>query len=665
MNPTHLIYLLFLIELILSGFWYIGSAVTAIFLLIAGVVGCRAVFARHAWQAYALSKLMLVYLAWLFIVALSSAVPQTSMMKLASLAGLPVMYLVASNTPTFAEIWHNLRIVFFLTGVGLAAWAIWQVINHVGYGHAVGPLIDRNLFAALINVLWFPVAFLFLTGKSTSYRWMPLLLGGGLFVMSTALFATASRGGIATWLLLLPILLWAGYRHTQSRRLVAMIPLIALLAYLCSVLLLDTSVADRSFQLAQDPSTNARLLLWQSTIQMVQAHPFSGTGWGSFVNYYPAYRSPLENSSAGFFAHNDYLQLAAEGGVPALLLQLGVLLGVLFQLKRSLKRAADAAGLESTALLLGVLALFIHAGVNFIFYVAFMNILAGLYLARAAQLTDTPCTISVSSFEQINLPVKRLLASFIILFIAAPFGLNLVAQSLNSQSNIKLTNLLTPDVTAYKIAKFITVIQPQERIAQEIVLQTAELALLDSAFISSVGGDFQRELLNETLQRFASVRAQTANNPDVGVREAKILMAYHTTLDSYITDGKTTDGNAAYAKAHQVLSANLQADPYHTNSFITLARLQVAEGHRAAALYTLQQAKPHVLKHRDQQFIVIETLRQLAAPKVISELDDIEKQLRLYRPASETGKPLILPARFNENIDARLNVIAGQIQQAH
>lgn len=657
MNPTHLIYLLFLIELILSGFLYIlyiGSAVTAIFLLIAGVVGCRAVFARHAWQTYALSKLMLVYLAWLFIVALSSAVPQTSMMTLATLAGLPVMYLVASNTPTFAEIWRHLRSFLFVMGVGLAAWAIWQVTYHVGDGQAVGPLGDRNVFAALMNLLWFPVAYLFLTGKSTSYRWM-LLLGGGLFVMSTALFATASRGGIATWLLLLPILLWAGYHNTQSRRLVAIIPLIALLAYLCSALLLHTSVADRTFQLAQDPSTNARLLLWQSSIQMTLAHPFTGTGWGSFVSYYPAYRSPLENDSAGFFAHNDYLQLAAEGGIAALLLQLGMLLGVLFQLKRSLKHAADAASLESTALLLGVLALFIHAWVNFIFYFEFMTILAGLYLARAAQLTDTPHIIMIPSFGQISLPVKRLLAGFIVLLIAAPFGLNLIAQSLNSQSNIKLTNLLTPNVTAYKIAKLITAICPQERIAQEVVLQTAELALADSAFISRVGGDFQRELLKETLQRFDAVRAQTANSPSVGVRQAKILMAHHATLGDDI----------AYTKAHQVLSDNLQADPYHINSIIMLARLQAAEGHRAAALYTLQRAKPRILKRRDQQFIAVEILRQLAAPKVILELDDIEKQLRLYRSAAEAGKSLTLPARFNEDIDARLKVIAGQIQQAY
>jgi thioredoxin-like negative regulator of GroEL len=140
----------------------------------------------------------------------------------------------------------------------------------------------------------------------------------------------------------------------------------------------------------------------------------------------------------------------------------------------------------------------------------------------------------------------------------------------------------------------------------------------------------------------------------MGVREAKMLIAYHTMLGDDI----------AYAKARQILSDNLKADPYHAQSMIMYARLQVAQGHRAEAIQTLQLAQNHVRTQRDQQLIVVEALRQLAAPKIIAELDDIEKQLGLVRSDSETGKPLILPPNFSEDIDARLKAIAGQIQQA-
>ncbi len=471
------------------------------------------------------------------------------MMSLAVLAGLPVMFLIASNTSVFAEIWKNLHIVFLLMGVGLAAWAIWQVIYHVGYGQAVGPLVDRNAFAALMNLFWFPAAYLFLTNKFTSNRWMSLITGGGLFIISTALFATASRGGIATWLLLMPFILWAGYKHTQSKQLVVIVLLIATLAFLCSALLLHSSVAERTFQLAQDGSTSARLLMWQSTIKMALDHPLVGTGWGTFSGYYPAYRFPLENTTSGVSAHNDYLQFAAEGGITAMLLQLGVMLGLLFQLKRSLKQASDVAGLESIAILLGVLAIFIQAGVNFIFCFAFMNILAGLYIARATQLIDTPYTIKISSLEKIRPSVKRLLVSFILLIVAMPFALHLIAQACltGSRPGLIAINLIAPKVTAYNVANFIAAIRPREGIAQEVILQATERFLADNASNSRVTDGLKGELLNETIERFESVRAQTANNPYVGVREAQMLIAHHDML---------VGGNIAFAKASQILAEN-------------------------------------------------------------------------------------------------------------
>ncbi len=664
MKLNYLLQLLFLGCLILSGFWYIGSALTGLLLIVAAVVACNSMFLRRTFQVYSLTKLMLAYLAWLFVVAYSSAVPNTSMLTLAVLAGLPVMYLVATNLPNLPEIWQNLRIILFFTGVGLAVWAIWQVANKIGYGWAVGPLVDRNAFAALMNLFWFPVAYLFLSNKYTSNRWISILLGGGLFVISIALFATASRGGIATWMLLLPFILWVGYRHAKSKQLIAITLCIVLFAYFCSAQFLHSSVADRSFQigpsaqtaqLSKDASTSARLLMWQSTIKMAMDHPFSGTGWGTFVAYYPAYRSPLENTTSGVAAHNDYLQLAAEGGIPALLLLLSIMIGLLLQLRKGFKLAPDKTGIESIALLLGVLAIFIQAAVNFVFVFAFMNILAGLYLARAARLIDTPQTIKITGFEQIRPSIKRLLAGFILLLVTAPFALHLIAQACltGSQPGLKAIDLIAPRVTTYKVANFIAATRPQEGIAQEAMLQTAEQFLAENVSNSAVTDDFRHELLNETIERFDAVRARSANNPNVGAREAKMLIAYHSILGD----------NIAYSKAQQILSDNLKADPYHAQSMIMFARLQVAQGHRAEAIQTLQLAQNHVRTQRDQQLIVVESLRQLATPRVITELDDIEKQLGLVRSDSETGKPLILPPNFSENIDARLNAIAAQIQQ--
>jgi len=652
MNSRQFIYLLFLAELILSGFWYTGSAVTAMFLLTAGVAGCQVVLARQTYQVYAMSTLMLVYLLWLFVAGFYSAVPETALMTLAILAGLPVMYLFATNTSTFAETWRYLRTLLFLLGVVFALLAIWQVIHHVDYGYAQGPFQDRNVFAALMNLLWFPAAFVLLTVENSRYHLKRIAIGAALFIISTVLFATTSRGGIAAWLLLLPVFLWAAYCNRESRKRIVILVLMTVAAYLCSAMLLNASIADRTFQFSHDPSTSARLLLWQSGMKMLLAHPVIGSGWGTFVNYYPAYRLPLENSTAGFFAHNDYLQLAIEGGVPALLLQIGILYAVCIQLKRSLRQAADLAIFESVALLLGVLALFIHALVNFIFYLAFMNILAGLYLARAAQLTDKAQLWHVFNTNKINPFLKSLFVGFIVLLILLPYGAHVLGGAINKQRNVAIENLVSDQFSAYKLAELITLIQPQERISQETILQTAELALADAAFMRTLGADAYSRLLEQTLQRFDSVRALNANDAETGVREARILIRHHAAFDA----------GFAYRKAHQILNQSLKADPYHIDAIITLSRLQLAEGHAAEALQTLQNASTYIFVQRNRQLVRVELLRQLAAPEAMPELDAIEKELRKLRLGSETGRALILPDSYYPEIDAELNAIAYQIQ---
>ena len=330
-------------------------------------------------------------------------------------------------------------------------------------------------------------------------------------------------------------------------------------------------------------------------------------------------------------------------------------MGILLQLKKNMKYTADEANLEASALLLAVLAIFVHAAVSFIFVFAFMNIIAGLYLARVSQLIGKVQIIKLPDFKQIRPLVKRLLVSFIILLVGAPFALHLIAEACltDSQPGFKAINLVAPNITIYKIANLITTIRPQEIIAQQAMLQIAEQYLATNPNNNKDKDDFRHQLLIETIERFDAVRAWSANNPKMGVREVKMLIEHHDML------GK----NVVYTKAQQVLSDNLKADPYHAYSMIWFSRLQVTQGLNAEAMRTLKLAENHVRTKRDQQLIVVEALRQLAAPKIIADLDDIEKQLSSVRSDSETGTPLILPPNFSENIDARLKAIAAQIQQ--
>jgi hypothetical protein len=182
-------------------------------------------------------------------------------------------------------------------------------------------------------------------------------------------------------------------------------------------------------------------------------------------------------------------------------------------------------------------------------------------------------------------------------------------------------------------------------------MQTFEYYLSDGANLNASSID-RGELLEEAIERFDSVRSQEANNPKLGAREVKILMAHKTIYGE----------DKAYAKVQQILTANLKADPFHANSMIAHSRLQLEQGHKEDALYSLQVAIQHVLTRRDEQLITVETLRQLASPKIFNELDAIEAKLQQLRSDSESGKVSRINGGFYDDIDKQLNEVASRIQ---
>lgn len=118
----------------------------------------------------------------------------------------------------------------------------------------------------------------------------------------------------------------------------------------------------------EDPMAagSTRLAIWRGTLDMVSEHPWHGTGPGTYVD---AFRRYQPASTAGFsihHAHNDYLELAAELGLPGLVAALGCLAVLLVQgsahlLERS-RRPQRALGLGALA---ACFSLSLHSLVDF------------------------------------------------------------------------------------------------------------------------------------------------------------------------------------------------------------------------------------------------------------------------------------------------------------
>ncbi len=158
-----------------------------------------------------------------------------------------------------------------------------------------------------------------LPGTGTGAR---ILFGGAAAVLGVALVLTASRGGVAAALagmLALGALALAG--RVQGRVLAGLAAgMAAFAAYLAWV------GADRFLErlavLAHEPFADLRWEIWRETLRVAGEAPVFGVGLGTFEDAIIAYRpAGVPASYVVDYAHNDYLQLLAEGG--------GVGLGIL------------------------------------------------------------------------------------------------------------------------------------------------------------------------------------------------------------------------------------------------------------------------------------------------------------------------------------------------
>ena len=174
-------------------------------------------------------------------------------------------------------------------------------------------------------------------------EWRPLL-GFGAWMQMTAILLTGSRFGTASALLALAVLVgWMALHRCWNRQRVLLFGVVGLLVLGTSFFAarsLRERVTPQTAQ-AGEHSGGFRVWTWRGTLRMAQAHPLLGTGLGTYEIAYPRY------AFVGFtrMAHNSYLQLAAEAGVPALVWlvgTLGVLAWSVWRREGSTAEVADA-----------------------------------------------------------------------------------------------------------------------------------------------------------------------------------------------------------------------------------------------------------------------------------------------------------------------------------
>ncbi|GIV02786.1 MAG: hypothetical protein KatS3mg015_1616 [Fimbriimonadales bacterium] len=223
----------------------------------------------------------------------------------------------------------------------------------------------------------------------------------GFGLIGAALWLTASKGGLAAALIGLAALALLLSFHRIGRWKGALAPLVCLAVLFVGVqgLKAVTSPATESTsrltatQQEGEQSLAFRNQVWSDTLFMIEERPLLGFGPGTYGTEFKRY----SQVQAPVFAHNAYLQIAAESGVPAVLLLLVVFVVGLYAIivrnpAQSPERALLRFGCAASLVVLGANA-FVDSTLSVFGYAiaAFTILPVGLLLsADGAQAEKVP-----------------------------------------------------------------------------------------------------------------------------------------------------------------------------------------------------------------------------------------------------------------------------------
>jgi O-antigen ligase len=228
-------------------------------------------------------------------------------------------------------------VLAYFTSPGKILW-----LFNAPYPDVWGPFLSRNNFAQFLE-LTMPVALWFgLREPAGSILYMLF----GAVMLATGL-AAASRTGSAILVLEGIAILWIRRRSPMARHMATRFVFATILFAALS------GVGNLAGRLTAADPYQGRREIARSTLAMIASRPWTGFGLGTFPTVYPAY-AVLDLGKPVEHAHNDWLEWAAEGGIPYAAVWIGLAIW-----------SVRAAGRSVWGI--GVLGCFLHAFLDYPF----------------------------------------------------------------------------------------------------------------------------------------------------------------------------------------------------------------------------------------------------------------------------------------------------------
>ena len=213
----------------------------------------------------------------------------------------------------------------------------------------LGPSSDPN-YEALSLVVTVPLAiWLIRYERRNLWKWVGRICGP---ILAFAVFVSQSRGGVLA-LAVMAVLAWMN----SQRKMRLLLGLAAATAFMFVVApgqmlkRIEQIQVEGQAQTGAEVSTRTRVELVRAGVYMTEEHPVFGIGLDQFKSVEFQY-NPLLADLTPYpkIAHNTYVQLGAEGGIPTLALYLAILLMTLTTCRNVQKMPGVPEGISALSL---------------------------------------------------------------------------------------------------------------------------------------------------------------------------------------------------------------------------------------------------------------------------------------------------------------------------
>jgi O-antigen ligase len=262
------------------------------------------------------------------------------------------------------------RLVLFLLGLGtfeafyglvqyLSGWQkIFAYAKKYDLEDATGTYINRNHYAGFLEmILPFGVALILyeygkLRGSDSqsaaslktmvqrrSFQKFVLCLCVSVVLFAALIFSRSRMGIIAVSASILMMFGLAAISRRQGKASLVFFAIFAALSLGLAIWIGPGPIVSRFASVSQEYSSldQSRLSIWRDALGLVERHPLMGSGLGTF----PVAFTSVQNAFLGQFvnhAHNDYVELASDIGVPAAFMLFASFVFILVRATRTFRR---------------------------------------------------------------------------------------------------------------------------------------------------------------------------------------------------------------------------------------------------------------------------------------------------------------------------------------